>query len=316
MVDAPRLRQAGDMTSDDELLSGFLMNRDEAAFERLVVRYGPMVLRVCRDILGDHSAADDAFQATFLVFFRQSASIRDRNSVGRWLYEVACRVARRARTGESKRRTRERWALTMEAVTTPDHEAADREARPILHEEIQRLPAKLRDAIVLCYLDGLTVEAAAIQLACPSGTLKSRLTKARDLLRARLTRRGLAASAVLLLLFSIEHPTAAAEVAEPLVQATVRTALGDFDAVPSQVEALASAEASTRRWTVPRLGVALVVLLSLFGGVRWSMATGNAPPAGTPLLINLTVPSASDVVRWARSTVGTPDAPRHCETSR
>jgi len=297
MVEAPRMRQA-DMSSDDQWLSDFLNDRDEAAFERLVVRYGPMVLRVCRDVLADHSAADDAFQATFLVLFRQAGSIRDRDSVGRWLYEVACRVARRARNAESKRRAQERRALTMEAATSPDHEVSDREWRPILHEEIGRLPSKFRDALVLCYLEGLTVEAAALKLGCPSGTLKSRLGKGRDLLRARLTRRGLAASVVLLSLFSIEDASQAADVPAPLIRATVGRAFGDPTAVPLRVSALALGEDATRRIPVSRLWVVVALLLAAFWGVRWSLAAWNpravSPPAASSFVSSVT----HEIARW------------------
>ncbi len=301
MVEAPRMRQ-GDTTSDDQWLSDFLNDRDEAAFERLVVRYGPMVLRVCRDILADHSAADDAFQATFLVFFRQAGSIRDRDSVGRWLYEVACRVARRARIAESKRRAQERRALTMEAVTSPDHEVSDREWRPILHEEIGRLPSKFRDALVLCYLEGLTVEVAARKLGCPSGTLKSRLSKGRDLLRARLARRGLAASVIVLLSFSIEGEGVAADVPDPLIKLTVNGAFGDSTAVSRRASSMALGEEAIRRFPMSRIWVALILLVAMSWGVRWSVAiwadepVAPQPPA-PPVFSPRSTPTSTDDCR-------------------
>src|SRR5580693_2017598 len=87
--------------SDRQLLEQFAGRRDassEAAFEVLVQRHGPMVLRVCRNVLGDSTDAEDAFQATFLVLVRRCGSIRRLESLGSWLYGVACRVAARARS--------------------------------------------------------------------------------------------------------------------------------------------------------------------------------------------------------------------------
>lgn len=312
VVDAPKMRQ-GDMTSDDQLISDFLNTRCEAAFERLVIRYGPMVLRVCRDILVDHSSADDAFQATFLVLFRQVSSIRDRDSVGRWLYEVACRVARRARNADSKRRAQERRALTMEAVPSPDLDVFDREWRPILHEEIRRLPAKFREAVVLCYLEGLTVEAAARKLGCPSGTLKSRLGKGRDLLRDRLTRRGLAASAVFLLMLSIEEISEAADPPEILVQATVRSALGDPKAISSQVASMALDEESPRLWFRPRVWVALLLFLAILGGVRWSLATPAAKSVVAPSTVDFLSSTNLKTLRELPFEIGRDSSPDHCK---
>ena len=169
--------------TDEQLLVDFLSHRDGSAFEGLVRRYGPMVFRVCRDVLGDPEDAEDAFQATFLVLLRQAGSIRERSSIGRWLYEVACRISRRERRRVARLRFQERQAPAMDAAAPPDDDPADRELKPILHDEIRRLPAKLRDPILLCYFEGLTVEDAARRLCCPVGTLKSRLVKGRELLR-------------------------------------------------------------------------------------------------------------------------------------
>ena len=82
----------------------------DAAFEVLVLRDGPMVLRVCRNVLRDSNDAHDAFQATFLVLVRRRASIRELESVGGWLYGVACRVATRARVEAARRRVVEQRA--------------------------------------------------------------------------------------------------------------------------------------------------------------------------------------------------------------
>jgi polysaccharide biosynthesis/export protein len=184
--------------SDRELLERFTRARDgssEAAFEVLVRRHGPMVLRVCRGALKDWNDAEDAFQATFIILARRCGSIRRRDSVESWLFGVACRVAARARVEAARRRVvEERGATEAEAAlgTTQDDDADRLELGPIVQEEVRRLPEKYRAAVVLCYWEGLTQEQAAAQLGIPLGTVRSRLARARDLLRRRLTRRGAA----------------------------------------------------------------------------------------------------------------------------
>src|SRR4051812_42119264 len=143
---------------DEQLIDLFLNQREElaeAAFRAMVVRHGPMVLGVCRHILNQHQDAEDAFQATFIVLARKAGSIQDRRVLARWLYEVAYRIAVRAKTTAMRRRTLERQGVEM-AVTAPEYEAGWNELRPVLHEEVKRLPEKYRTPVVLCYLEGRT----------------------------------------------------------------------------------------------------------------------------------------------------------------
>jgi RNA polymerase sigma factor (sigma-70 family) len=184
--------------TDRQLLERFTTARDgssQAAFEVLVRRHGPMVLRVCRNVLKDWNDAEDAFQATFVVLARRCGSIRRRDSVESWLFGVACRVSARARVEAARRRAVERRgaAEADAALGTPEPDDADLpELGPIVQEEVRRLPEKYRAAVVLCYWEGLTQEQAAAQLGCPLGTVRSRIARARDLLRRRLSRRGVA----------------------------------------------------------------------------------------------------------------------------
>ncbi|MFI5454405.1 MAG: sigma-70 family RNA polymerase sigma factor [Isosphaerales bacterium] len=184
--------------SDRQLLERFAARRDasaEAAFEVLVLRHGPMVLRVCSNVLRDPTDAQDAFQATFLVLVRRSSAIRKLESLGSWLYGVAYRVAARARVEASRRRAAERRGglRVVAAMDSGDDGERDRgELGPAIQEEVRRLPERYRAVVVLCYWDGLTREQAAAQLGCPLGTVRSRLTRARTLLHRRLTSRGLA----------------------------------------------------------------------------------------------------------------------------
>lgn len=180
--------------SDHQLLDDFTARWDETAFAELVRRHGPLVLGVCRRVLNNSPDAEDAFQATFMVLVRRARAIKKQASVGSWLYAVAFRTAVRARRDLARRRTCERQAIPR-TVADVVPEAVWRDLRPILDEEVSRLPAKYRAPVVLCYLDELTYEEAARHLGCPKGTVATRLARARELLRAKLTRRGVALSA-------------------------------------------------------------------------------------------------------------------------
>jgi RNA polymerase sigma factor (sigma-70 family) len=187
--------------SDSELLNRFAARRSEddetaeLAFAALLARHGPMVLRVCRVVLGDQHEVEDAFQATFLVLAVRARSIRRRGSVASWLHGVALRVAAAERSRAVRRRRHELLAGAVTSTTTDkvgSDPVCDRELTLIVQEEIGRLPEKYRAAVVLCYLEGLTHEMAAEKLGWPVGSVKSRLAWARERLRVRLTRRGVA----------------------------------------------------------------------------------------------------------------------------
>ena len=211
----------GDEVSDVVLLDRFVEQWDQAAFRDLVRRHGPMVLGVCRRIIGDPHAAEDAFQATFLLLVRKAGSVRKRGSVGPWLYGVARRVALEARGAASRRRVPA--PLDPEVARVDDHEGLERdELHAALHEELGRLPEKYRAPLVLCYIEGLPHEAVARQLGWPLGTVRVRIARGRDLLGARLIRRGLTPAAVLVVLSLL--PRTAAAVPARLVEATVRAA--------------------------------------------------------------------------------------------
>ncbi|RUL89149.1 RNA polymerase sigma factor [Tautonia sociabilis] len=187
-----RLFQGGSLAglSEAELLHRFAEEGDEAAFEAIVRRLGPMVLGVCRRMLGDRHAADDAFQATFLVLARRAGEIRDGRRLGPWLFGVAHRVARRARSRELRRRARE-WSEVDDLPGSPEGAGPERsEVLAALDDEIARLPEAQRRPIVLCYLSGLTIDQAADRLGIPVGTARSRLARGRDRLRSQLARRG------------------------------------------------------------------------------------------------------------------------------
>jgi RNA polymerase sigma factor (sigma-70 family) len=181
-------RHAGDEQADAALLARFVRQGDEAAFEALVHRHGPMVWSVCRRLLTRTEDAEDAFQAAFVVLLRRAGSIRDGSLLGNWLYGVAYRVAVRARARAALRAAREKQGMLTEPAATATETTTD--WRHLLHEEVFRLPEKYRLPIVLCYLNGQTNEEAAATLGWPVGTVKGRLSRARELLRDRLAKRG------------------------------------------------------------------------------------------------------------------------------
>jgi RNA polymerase sigma factor (sigma-70 family) len=178
--------------TDSQLMAQSLGDGDarEAAFRALVIRHGPMVLGVCRRILDDPHAAEDAFQATFLVLVKKARTLRNRERVTSWLYGVAQRVARKAKAQSARRRVVE--SRLVPEVVQGDGDHAQAELRAVIDEEIGRLPEHYRLPLILCHLEGMRHHEAAERLGCPVGTVESRLSRARDQLRARLVRRGVA----------------------------------------------------------------------------------------------------------------------------
>jgi RNA polymerase sigma factor (sigma-70 family) len=277
----------GDGLTDRALLAGFVERREEAAFAALVQRHGPMVLGVCRRVLGDAHDAEDAFQATFLVLARRAASVRKQESVGSWLYGVAYRTALKARTGAARRRARERQARAM-TQADPAASAAWQELRPLLDAELSRLPEKYRAPLVLCYLEGKTNQEAARQLGWTKGTVSGRLARARDLLRARLGRRGLALAPVLLVT-ALYESTASAAVPAPLALSTVKAATAGAPAAAAagvvSARTAALAEGVLQAMFLSKiktvvLALTAVVVLGAGGGLVTYRSLADGPDPG------------------------------------
>ena len=171
--------------SDADLVRGFTNNRGESsdsAFAALVARHGPMVLAVCRRILRDEHAAEDAFQAVFLLLARRAHSVSVDDSLGRWLHGVTKRIAVRARSVANRELPASK--IAQNRYLDPATAVARAEIRELIGVEVSRLPRKYREAVALCHLDGLSHDGAAEALGLPVGTIRSRLSRARDLLRA------------------------------------------------------------------------------------------------------------------------------------
>jgi RNA polymerase sigma factor (sigma-70 family) len=188
------LRQDGAGRTDGQLLTWFIEQKDEAAFEALVRRHGPMVFGVCRRVVANHHDAEDAFQATFLVLARKAASVRPRERLANWLHGVAVRTAMKAKAMTVKRRGREKQVTEM-----PEPETAQQgqwpDLQPLLDQELNGLPENYRLPILLCDLEGKKIKEAAQQLGWPQGSLAGRLARGRKLLAKRLGSRGVVLSA-------------------------------------------------------------------------------------------------------------------------
>ena len=167
--------------ADADWLTRFVANRDEAAFALIVGRHGPMVWRLCRRLVGDVHLAEDCFQATFLALARQAASIRRPGALAAWLYGVAYRVAARAREDHRRRETLGSEALTECPDPRPDalDRLTGRELMLVFEKELQRLPESYRLPIVLCCVEGLSLEEAAGRLGWTAGSVKGRAVGAR-----------------------------------------------------------------------------------------------------------------------------------------
>src|SRR5262249_37338659 len=225
LVVAPRVAEA----SDGELMQQFTSAREEA-MTALIRRHGPTVLGLCRRVLRDEQDAPDAFQATFLLLAQKASGLREQASVSSWLYGVAYRTALKARTAAARRRAREARA-PVRTVGDPLAEMTVLEAQGMVDEELARLPDKYRAPLVLCCLEGLARDEAAQRLGVPPASLKSRLERARELLRSRLARRGLALPAGFLAVELLGTPSQAA-VSAALAEATASAAAKTLAGAP------------------------------------------------------------------------------------
>ncbi|MFI5454268.1 MAG: sigma-70 family RNA polymerase sigma factor [Isosphaerales bacterium] len=281
--------------TDAQLLERFTARDSEVAelaFAAIVERHGPMVLRVCRQTLGDLHDAQDAFQATFFILARKARSVRRRESLASWLHGVAHRVCLRARSAKVRRRVHEHTAATLAGAGASGFALGETsELGELIHEELARLPERFRAPILLCDLEDVAYEEAARVLGCPIGTVKSRLARGREKLRLRLALRGLA-------------PLAGIPVA-PAARASVPTTLRD-----------ATAHAATRlaMHGPPAVGIVSAPVASLTNGVLQSMILFRLKIAASVILVACLGTTAAAVL--ARSDSGEQDAPSAAAPAR
>ena len=331
--------------SDELLLRRFLHATDEsaeAAFAALIERHGPIVHHVCFDVLRDREEARDAAQAVFLVLARKAGSIRKPEALGPWLHGVALRVARRARSGAVRRRAAERRKAEImhqrPTPVVPPDSLGDAE----LHEEVDRLPEKYRQPIILCYLQGRTQAEAAEALGWPLGTVQIRLHRGRERLRSRLTRRGAGALALTAAGLATSRSAMAGAAGREWTEATAHAAVrfaggkGTVGLVSPVVARLAESTLSAMVWqplkvvalTTIALLLPLAAFLSLAPSRRAAAVTGaraeavattpKPPPRDTPAATIVRVEKAKEPLgRGRERSVGrsaSGDPPRDART--
>jgi RNA polymerase sigma factor (sigma-70 family) len=308
--------------SDRQLLEGYTAGgRDpvgEAAFAALVVRHGPMVLGVCRQLLGDAHHAEDAFQAVFLILARKARSIRDPDLLGNWLYGVANRTARCARRQFTRRRRREErvamkgrsagsgagsCAPVEPTVPPADRPVIDLEQAEAIHDEVNRLPRAFRLPVVLCCFEGLSLDEAARRLRCPAGTLHSRLARAREKLRIRLERRGFVLPAALLTA-ALAPGYVSASISPLLCDSITRSAIqfavqkaATNGAISAQVATLAQEVSRTMLLHKIRLTATSLLLLAAIAtgaGKLTQLLAMNDEPLKTPAAQEARLATGSD----------------------
>jgi RNA polymerase sigma factor (sigma-70 family) len=280
------LRQNGAARTDGQLLGSFIDDKDEAAFEALVRRCGPMVFGVCRRVVGNHHDAEDAFQATFLVLARKAASVRPRERVANWLHGVALRTAMKAKT-----RTAKRWSREKQVTEMPEPEATQqdpwRDVQALLDQELNGLPENYRLPILLCDLAGKTLKDAAQQLGWPQGSLAGRLARGRKLLAKRLASRGAVLSAGSLATVVSQNAASAClptGLMSSTVKAAVMIAAGQATVagvVPAKVAALVEGVVTSMMLTKLKSVTAVVFLIGTIGiGVAASRCDSHTAPFG------------------------------------
>jgi len=244
-----------------------------------VARHGPMVLGVCRRALDDPHDVDDAFQATFLVLVRKAHSIRTADSLAPWLYSVACRTAQRARANASRYCTGNEEPI--EEVELSSEDAYKLDLRPLIYQELGRLPAKYQAPIVLCHLEGRTHEEAARLLDWPVGTVSGRLSRGRKLLRTRLERRGVAVPSAIISAVWLSGSQSA--VTTPLVECTRKVATRFAAAQSISASILSLTQGVLKAMFLRKLGTIsfAIVLIGAISGAGL-LAPWSSPAARQP----------------------------------
>jgi RNA polymerase sigma factor (sigma-70 family) len=290
--------------SDGDLLTRFVVHKDSDAFEALVRKHGPVVLAVCRQVLGNVHDAEDAFQATFLVLLHKANSLANPELVGSWLYGAAYFIAKNAQVSTRRRRTHEERARRMAPLATTESTMTAAELQPLL-EELARLPERFRTPLALCELQGKSRAQAAKLLGCRAGTLSSRLARGRALLRTRLAKRGFQLS-IGVLAMATTRQTLRASLSPTLTATTMRT----IAACMAGDVALAAKTAGQA------LAIAKAVLNGLAGSKlhSWVMClAGLLALSGTAVLVHgslISAPAEATAPAEQKETVYLQERPR------
>ena len=296
--------------TEEQLLDRFVERRDEPAFSALVSRHGPMVLGVCKRLLADPHDVEDAFQATFLVFIRKAGSIRDRDRLAPWLFGVARKVAAKTRTDAAKRRARESSGIEFQLASR--EKPVDVDLNRALFEEIDRLPASLREPILLCCVEGLTYDEAADRMRSTAPAIRGRLSRGRERLRERLARRGYAPASLGVAALLSEGAAPLAVPSAWLTTTTIQLARGG--AFSAGVEFLAEGAIQTMIVTQTKFLLTAVLACGVAGsGIgAYAQRVADKPSADAkPTPVTDARPETVSVVNF---DVTEPDEPEISET--
>ena len=271
--------------SDRDLLTRFLDFHDEAAFEELVTRHLPAVRAVCRSLLRDPNDADDATQATFLVFVRRASVVRNRQALGAWLCRVAWRTATRLRVANERRIEKLVPRMEPDSIPSTFRFSDSNEVHNTVQEEISKLPEKYRIAVLACYAAGVSTADAANHLGWPKGTLLTRLAWARKRLQSRLAKRGVTLSGSIASVLAGQASSAVdAILICQITSAGLAMALGDpiakylvSDRVTKLMEGTVRTMLVTKMRLVLGIGFLAATLLGLGLG-RFTLGSADAAP--------------------------------------
>lgn len=282
-------------TDDIKLVQRYGMQRDEEAFRALLIRHGPMVLGVCRRILRHESDAEDAFQAAFLVLSQRARTLQFRRGVGPWLYGVAYRTSMKVRT----QRRHQHSDVLLEAIAGDSSTERD-EALAELDEEIGRLPASLKEVIVLCELQGHTQRTVAAMLRVPHGTVSGRIMRARKLLAERMIRRSHGEVAATAAMLNGASLVAATVLPQPLLDKSLAAIMSGTKGSAGKIWAIAAAVMQGLWWReAASLLIGLVLLISIGTGVilayqGWNASVASVTTSLEPPLIKV----EKDLMEW------------------
>lgn len=266
-------RNLPDTATDRELLTRFTDGGDEAAFAEVVHRHAAMVLGVCKRVLHSQADAEDASQAVFVVLAKKASATRWQASAANWLYATARKVAANARLATARRTRREGLAAVHEAVP-PAETMTGQELIGILDEELDRLPPRYREPLVLCYLEGLTRDQAAHRLGVSDAALKKQLERGRVKLAGALTKRGVALGVVLL-----AAATSSAKATSPRLFDSILASAGGS---PSASVATLAQGVAVNAWKTKMILAVMVVFGVMMAGLGLNEPTVTADEKPVP----------------------------------
>ena len=292
---------------DQVLLEQFAVHQNEAAFAALLRRHGPMVWGVCQRLVPHRQDAEDCFQATFLVLCRKAGSIGRADQLANWLFGVARRAALNAQSQRARRARHEAPCPSLPDVAGAAPAPWD-DTPSVLDEELARLPARYRQPLLLCGLEGMTHAQAGKSLGWPVGTVAGRLSRGREMLRSRLQRRGVMAPGAALPALLVAD-SAPACVPQQLVSASVRSAVAMFMAGQSAPPDISATVAALVRGVIKKMFMHRVLTQSVLATVA-ALALGSAAetwehrlraetPAPASIRSDLFAPSRGSVLAQA-----------------